>query len=90
MTSLLSRVGAGEQNLFFFKEFVLNLLASTAIFLHESKLIFDFCLYLRFFLDLKHIPKNYTSQALLLDKQTNLFYFVANGFHEFENNCFQK
>ena len=49
MTSLLSRVAASEQNLFFFFiEFVLNLLASTGIFRTKSKLIFHFCLYIRF------------------------------------------
>ena len=41
---------------------------------------------------MRHILINYRSQALAWNKETNLlkYFFVANGFHDFENNCFGK
>ena len=82
MTILLSWEGVKEIDVTksnVFKEFVMTLLASTRVFDKKSKLVFDFCHFLRFFVEVRYILDICRSQGLPKSQGNNKGnYFVIS------------
>ena len=79
-------------NLNGFKELVMTILALIRIFRIKNKLIFVFCPHLTLFckrktyFELLHISRSSFGPII---EPIHFFRFVANGFRDFENNCFR-
>ena len=81
-----------NRNYSFFKEFVFNLLASTWIF-RTTNIFWFLSIFKVFFSKLKTYSETlHFSSAFFgqIEKLVSLFHFVANGFHDFENNGYSK
>ena len=91
MALLFSGEDVSEQNVMF-HEFAMNFLASTWVFRTKSNLISDLSIFNVIFVDVRHILKIKGPLTLpLTNRQTYIFIlFLANGFHDFENNCTRK